>query len=79
MYGTLPRQLEVREEPVLVVHAPAAVEHEPVVQHVGLERVVDRREASSERLQAVEVGFERLAVVPPVLVGRGLQLRRCRR
>ena len=69
------RQLQVFDEPVFAVGARGAVEDEPVVRDVRLERVVDRVERVGERLQAVEERLRELAVALPVVVGAGLKLR----
>ena len=53
--GHLPRQLQVLEKPFLVVLALLPVEHQPVIQDVRLERVVDRIEPAGEGLQPVEI------------------------
>ncbi len=67
-------QLQVGHEAVLVVHAAAAVQQEAVIQHVGLERVVHRRQARDKGPQPFQVLQPGLRVVLPAEVGTGLKL-----
>ena len=46
------RQGDVGQEPRLVVHAPLAIQQQPMVQHVQLERIVCRRQPLDEAPQA---------------------------
>ncbi len=53
---------------------PCAVELQPLVKDVGLERVVDRRQRGDEGPQAVEIRGVRRRVVPPVHIDGRTQL-----
>ena len=69
----LPRQLQIRQEPVLVEQALRPVQNQPVIDDVRLERVVYGRQLLGERPQTVQVRALRVHVILPVGVGIRLQ------
>ena len=73
--GHVPRQLDVVEKCLSIVHSPVVVEPELSGEHVCFERVVDGVESSSEVPEPVEVVGFGGGVVSPIGVVVGLQFR----
>ena len=72
------RQLEIFQKPLQVVFALRAIEQQPVIEHMGLERIVDRIERRNEIPQPIEIRRQRRRILPPIHIVRRRKPRQIR-
>ena len=66
-------QAEILQEPLEIVFSLRAIEYQPLVQHVGLQRIELRVERLDEIPQPLEIGPHRRGVLPPIHIVRRMQ------